>query len=273
MVAINWLIIADQSDLGIFDPDCLTLADLHSDAVDYQKSGQPVLTDKVPKLKSRKRPDWNAPETVAGNSDKYYESQRAIGKLFRDIDLPIVRTPRVDVRSIYNKEPEVDALLSELSLDGDENDPLYRALENRVSGFLPEEPTPTAQTSQMFGRYSNELLNICATHTLSYSKNAMLSEEEVIIGTIVAKSSQPRRRKDLMSKMREQTDLLVRGIREELAGEEGSSHEDALGRAWVCWKFSVAYHKRFGAKSFGWIALGAIFEAIKAIEDAERDFY
>lgn len=35
LIAINWLIIADQSEKGIFDPDCLTLSQLHSDAVDY----------------------------------------------------------------------------------------------------------------------------------------------------------------------------------------------------------------------------------------------
>lgn len=33
MIAINWLIIADQK--GIFDADCLKLSQLHSDAVDY----------------------------------------------------------------------------------------------------------------------------------------------------------------------------------------------------------------------------------------------
>jgi len=46
VIAINWLIIADQSSLGVFDPDCLKLSELHSDAVDYPKSGQPVSLKK-----------------------------------------------------------------------------------------------------------------------------------------------------------------------------------------------------------------------------------
>ena len=68
IIAINWLIIADQSDHNIFDQDCMTLSQLHSDAVDYQKvsrimisiccgtdsllqSGTPVALDRIPRLK------------------------------------------------------------------------------------------------------------------------------------------------------------------------------------------------------------------------------
>jgi RNA-dependent RNA polymerase len=36
---MNWLIIADLSQDG---EDCITLANLHSNTVDYPKSGQPV---------------------------------------------------------------------------------------------------------------------------------------------------------------------------------------------------------------------------------------
>ena len=51
IIAINWLVIADQSQVNIFDNDCLTLSQLHSDAVDFPKSGQPVEITKIPKLK------------------------------------------------------------------------------------------------------------------------------------------------------------------------------------------------------------------------------
>ena len=89
LVAINWLIIADQSDKSIFDKDCMTLAQLHSDAVDYPKSSTPVPLQKIPRLKSKTKPDWNQPETMNDSrSADYYESQRAIGRLFRAIELP-----------------------------------------------------------------------------------------------------------------------------------------------------------------------------------------
>src|ERR1700761_7874293 len=89
-IATQWLIIADQSDNGIRDRDCLKLAQLHSDAVDYQKSGTPVKQREIPRLKFAAKPDWNAPETI-DPGEEYYRSERAIGKLFRDITLPAVR--------------------------------------------------------------------------------------------------------------------------------------------------------------------------------------
>jgi hypothetical protein len=94
IVAINWLIIADLSREGIFDENCITLANLHSNAVDYPKSGQPVPLEKIPKVKTRRRPDWHAPETIDPNaSSRFYQSRRAIGRLFRAIDLPVQQEP------------------------------------------------------------------------------------------------------------------------------------------------------------------------------------
>ena len=88
-VAANWPIIADRSDKSVLDEDCMVLAQLHSDAVDYPKSSTPVPLYKLPKLKFRKKPDWSQPEITndSKNAD-YYPSQRAIGRLFRAIELP-----------------------------------------------------------------------------------------------------------------------------------------------------------------------------------------
>jgi RNA-dependent RNA polymerase len=78
---MNWLVLADQSQEGILDKNCIELARLHSDAVDYPKSGNPIALNKIPKPLFAQRPDWNAPETGNPNSDRYYESKRAIGCL------------------------------------------------------------------------------------------------------------------------------------------------------------------------------------------------
>jgi RNA-dependent RNA polymerase len=51
----------------------------------------------------------------------------------------------------------------------------------------------------LFNTYSQELLNISQTYSLTSKR--WLTEEEIVGGTIVQKASQPRRRKDLMSKM------------------------------------------------------------------------
>jgi hypothetical protein len=43
-IAVLHRVLADQRDLGTLDPDCLTLAEMHSTAVDFSKTGIPVFT-------------------------------------------------------------------------------------------------------------------------------------------------------------------------------------------------------------------------------------
>lgn len=275
IVAINWLIIADQSDEGIFDEDCLILADLHSNAVDYPKSGQPVSMKTIPKLKFTRKPDWNAPETVNASED-YYPSRRAIGRLFRAIDLPIEAKPNTrhprSQRKGKHQHAEEDLIegFTRFDLDAAREDPVFDAVEDRVQDFIdtygPWEPSDTDMINRLFERYTSELHGICAANTLSHARTTLLSEEEAIIGTIVQKSSQRRRRKDMISSLRESTDVLVRAVREELSGDDDSL-EKSLERGWMAWQFSCVAGKKFGAQSFGWVALGAIFEAIRQIEE------
>lgn len=277
IIAINWLIIADQSPQGIHDRDCIELANLHSDAVDYPKSGQPVALDKIPKLKHRMKPDWNAPETINPDSGNFYPSQRAIGRLFRAIELPadhqIRDQPRRQRRTARRNNRRAAETLPDLTdLNLGDDDPLLIAVEERVGDFIdPEEPWVEEMwnyTNDLFSRYSSELQMICAANTLSHARTAHLSEEEAIIGTIIQKSSQPRKRKDLMSKLREQTDVLIRGIREEWSPEDDDTPlEDCLEKVWLAWNLSLSKGKVFGAQSFGWVALGAIFEVIRQIEE------
>ncbi|TRM65784.1 hypothetical protein BD626DRAFT_398078, partial [Schizophyllum amplum] len=265
--------------------DCLKLSQLHSDAVDFPKSGQPVEINKIPRLKFKAKPDWNAPETVNLDSARYYESQRAIGRLFRAIELPAVRSAqqtsraqRRNRRNRNNNRDDIAESLSGLSINEVE-DPLFEVLYDRVAEFdarVGAEATleEVETTGQLFQRYSNELRSICATNTLSQARAAMLTEEEAIVGTIVQKTSQPRKRKDQMAKLREKTEFLVRGIREEMAGEDDDDiPEVALHRAWLAWQLAYQKQKQkvFGAHSFGWVAMGAIFEAVKEIEDQMKD--
>lgn len=285
IIAITWLVIADQSTQGIFDSDCLKLSDLHSDAVDYPKSGQPVPTQKIPRLKFPAKPDWNAPETVATGRDnkRYYKSQKAIGRLYRAIDLPAVETIRRVQRSQRRSLVEglgqatMDDILQEFADDDiyADEDAVHLAIVDRVTGFIPlgrHEEHLIAEVWEVYISYVSQLQTICADHTLSRERGAMLTEEEAIIGTIVAKCSQPRRRKDLMSKMREQTTTLVDAVRFDISGEEGTLPEKSMERAWIAYRLASMEDETFGAKSFGWIAMGEIFDAIRIIEESERFF-
>jgi len=150
---------------------------------------------------------------------------------------------------------------------------LFRAVEERVQEFIftdaDQNEEDFASITELFQRYASELKLICVSNALSSTRNNPLSEEEAIIGTIAQKTSQRGKRKDAMSKLREGTDGLVRSIREQLEGDDSAEPEESLNRAWMAWELAVSEGTNFGAQSFGWIALGAIFEAIKEIKDNE----
>ncbi|KZT06877.1 RdRP-domain-containing protein [Laetiporus sulphureus 93-53] len=282
IIAINWLIIADQSSQGILDPDCLRLAQLHSDAVDYPKSGNPVPLDRIPQLKFRAKPDWNAPETLVRESPRYYESNRAIGRLFREIELPALRTAtkasRAQRRHLKDgQEFDLADIVQEFqSYEPREDNYVQLTVEHRISEYIPIPEDVDVEESlietmwELFRSYSAQLRTICADHTLSYSRDAMLTEEEAVVGTIVARSSQPRRRKDMMSQLREQTASLVESVRAGISGDDDTPSEESLLRAWIAYKVALIQDDYFGARSFAWIALGEAFDAIKDIEQEDQ---
>ncbi|KAI0053305.1 RdRP-domain-containing protein [Auriscalpium vulgare] len=275
LVAINWLRIADSSEEGIFDLDCLTLGEIHSHAVDYPKSGLPVKLEDIPRPKTKMKPDWNAPETVnTDDSANFYPSTRAIGRLFRAIDLPPVEASTSRRRRTQHGSNEFEDIFAELCLDGPQNDPVFTAVENRVAEFIDVEPHSdyVRMAMQELEGYADELISICAANTLTQRRNAVLSEAEVTVGTIVAKCSQARRRRDAIAQVRDQTSDLVKRVRLDICGEDDSPKEDWLRRAWASWNVSRIREESFGAKSFGWIALGEAFDAMKAIEQDENSW-
>ncbi|KAK7031202.1 hypothetical protein VNI00_013618 [Paramarasmius palmivorus] len=285
MVSINWRILADQTN--IFEPDCMKMAELHSLAVDYPKSGNPVPIRDIPKRQNQLLPDWYAPETMYElDQTKYYRSQKAIGRLFRDITLnapqEVVRTSRRQRRRAKqeNVEEELDDIADGFAgLSIARNDPVYQLVEDRVAEFIDIDPSLDEDTEDhirdLFQSYRSGLESICSANTLASGPTAMLTEEEAIVGTIVANSSQPRKRLDHIRKLREQTDTLVRDVRDSLAGDDTISPGKSLHRAFYAWQLAEHFcrtHRKappFGARSFWWVALGAVFEGVKEIEQEE----
>lgn len=47
-IAVGHRVLADQKPLGTLDDDCIIMAQLHSDAVDFSKTGIPVSLDLLP---------------------------------------------------------------------------------------------------------------------------------------------------------------------------------------------------------------------------------
>ncbi|KAM7199773.1 RNA-dependent RNA polymerase 1 [Naviculisporaceae sp. PSN 640] len=109
VVATRHMILADLREAGTLDPDCVRLAELHSSAVDFSKTGRAVQLDQLPKAKWRPDflapvpqvfvhnksdieldsyilPDDNDEDDEDGPRHRYYFSDRVLGKLYRAVD-------------------------------------------------------------------------------------------------------------------------------------------------------------------------------------------
>lgn len=198
MIATQILLTADISEFCMGDPDCVKLAALHSDAVDFPKTGRHVSFTQLPKAKSKRKPDWYATETNERRSE-FYRSNRHIGHLFRDISLPAVpeaqrvarrQNRRLEagneditlraVRNAYSRDTGLINHLVRRKIDD------YVDLDYHASGNIDGE---IDEMLDIFDDFSNQLAYTCKTHSLS--KWTALTEEEVVAGTIVAKCSQP----------------------------------------------------------------------------------
>ncbi|KAG6862083.1 hypothetical protein C0995_007213 [Termitomyces sp. Mi166 len=250
------LVIADQSKYGIRDENCLWLAQLcsqHVDvqAVDYPKQGNKVDidNDRLPRTLIRCKPDWHAAEIVSPCHTDYYESDRALGVLYRSITL---ENPEIEP---VNQDGQLELL----------TDPISQRLKGLVKPHLNTNLRHEGLPA-MFKRYVDELNYICATHVLANTPDNRLTEVEVVAGTILAKCSQKRWRKDRIYRMRLHASTLVRDIQRQLIEDMGSANQeqltDGLSTAWAAWEYSQRQNHAFGAGSFGFIALGVIFDCL-----------
>ena len=277
LIATDWLTLSDQSEQGIHDPDCITLANLHSDAVDYPKSGNPVDRKKLPRLKHKRKPDWQAPETIDASGGtataNYYVSEHYLGKLFRAIDLPAenVSPDATEARGGRSARRRNRRALQS-GTNATTTSPIYHDIEERVQQFHVSTAVAAQEEqkrmSDLLSRWSSDLQGICMSHTISSSRHAVLREEEAFMGTITQATSQPRRRQDMMARLRESTQVLTSELREELGDED--VEERYLRTSWVAWVTALSRGGEFGAQSFGWVALGGIFDAIRRIEEREQ---
>lgn len=283
MVATNWLVIADQ-EKSITHPDCLDLAKLHSDAVDYQKTGRPVDLDSIPRPKHQ-RPDWCAPETIENIpnlQNKYYQSMTALGKLTRAIDLkahepsiPSRSRPRRGDRTGVGRLENLTDDLSSIDLGNTSTSAIFDAVEPLVAKYFNPHTRANTQIRDLvfhtFRSFSEDLGGISSRCSLSHRHFKPLSEEELIISTIAQKTSQPSFRKEKIAKLKEGTDYAFRKVKDAFDGDGGRPPKEYLKHAWAAWKFSIVETKKetFGSKAFWWISLSLVFDALKIVDEAE----
>jgi RNA-dependent RNA polymerase len=133
----------------------------------------------------RCKPDWHAAEVVSPRETDYYRSDKALGDLYRAIELSEPQPISSDV-GVASDAGVVSNVAS---------NPISFALAPRLERALPEFVPPDGsclEAAAMFRKYAHELRYISVTHTLTTEPGVNLLEAELICGTILAKCNQKR---------------------------------------------------------------------------------
>lgn len=167
------------------------MAEFASRAVDYPKTGTPVNLTDLPRPPQAERPDFLSGESSTRRlNDRFYRSPKILGILFRrvliDDDTPIrhhgdlVPTDGSKIRTCIQRAVVDDLGLPPLELQS-------RDLELEMRYLLEA--------------YSDRLLDIAQTHTLSKHVDSNLSEEELVSGTIMASWADHNKRREAVISM------------------------------------------------------------------------
>ncbi|KAG8901072.1 hypothetical protein FRC00_009256 [Tulasnella sp. 408] len=259
LIEVNHLRLADQRPEGVLDADCIRYAKLYSEATDYPETGKAITIDDMPKPKDI--PDWDCPESSNPNNGDYYESTRALGALFRAVQLG---------------DPEPGPLEDPV----DREDFIRNALQEKVFDILNShgvQPGDSEFFHRLFASFSCELKYQCAIHGIPQSVNSSLTEEEVVIGTILGKTTatnESQKRRDLMERLAKQSQDLVQQIKCEILGDRSAlSPQEQLARAWTCldvgWEITGA--NKFGRNSFFLVAFTSVLDLLHELDNAEHE--
>ncbi|KAG9124551.1 hypothetical protein FRC07_011159 [Ceratobasidium sp. 392] len=266
IIATQHLKLADYRSLGASDPDCLKLAALHSKAVDFPKSGTPVTSAEIPRTGRMPRPDWDAGELGFRNTrDVVYPSQRALGQLYRDIQLSEDKLQHKGTHPSSRYGTDLDVTTHAKPLSRTKFDALSNYLRNALQRYIHVDAVPLEyfqEAVELLEEYIGELTRICNTYALT--SRSVLSEEEVVAGTILERTSQRRRRQDMISEMRTASSSLAANVHDILRGSDSDEPEEWMLRAWAAYQVARASDD-FGRKSFGLLALGNAFDAVEAV--------
>ncbi|KAI0537726.1 RNA dependent RNA polymerase-domain-containing protein [Xylaria digitata] len=243
LIAVRHVILADIHDAGTVHDECKLLAEMHSTAVDYSKTGIPVNMNKMTSMKrTRYRPDFLAPAPPANIVDKseiqfeppvapsaeededddtgpkhqFYISDKVLGKLYRAID----------EKKIWKDDIHLNV--------------------NRLGPYLWDELMVyiTRQCEKNFGHVDwrgalNEAQSIRQayddmiwTTTIEYSDHASkgITELEVFTGTIFNKSGiQTRRQRDTSIRLKDEYDRIVKWVEGLIRKQDATPSRDLRG--------------------------------------------
>ena len=261
----------------------MRLAELCSKAVDFAKNGVPVDIHGLPKPLSKLKPDWDKKEVTGARELEYYESDKALGFMFRTISLrdqdePIDGFPTTSPDLIPPLQDPISLAVAPLV-----HTTLNTNITTTTSPTDADQEPPAAEIPQaeaLHARYVREMRYICVTYTLVDSPDVRLKEEEVVLGVILATTTQPRWRSDRAQRMRVHSGALVRDMRAQIVRkadeDEPTEEEQRVGllTAWDMWCWAQHHRDKDFIEGFSLIALGVVLDCLKrlgALSDLESN--
>ncbi|ETS02243.1 RdRP-domain-containing protein [Trichoderma reesei RUT C-30] len=247
MIANRHQVSADAKEEGTLHQECIKLAELHSTAVDYSKTGIPVTVQQLPKA-PRMRPDFMAPAPPAhlydrdevdhiGDPDsddddedglgvskpRYYKSLKILGELYRGVDEKKIWGKDVQ-RPIDKSGPSVWVRLHEH---------VRAALQDE--GYAPSDIDYTRRIDEAWKLrelYEGEVVD--NMYRFSDSPRAPIKEVDVFCGSILnPRGSQTRRQRDSSIKLKEEMDRVMSFYVKQMRDRGGASDtaDDAASTA------------------------------------------
>ncbi|GAA6048602.1 hypothetical protein JCM3770_002050 [Rhodotorula araucariae] len=301
LVAIRQLHLADVHPEGLYHPDCIKLAQLHSDCVDSAKSGTFVPYDALPRIPARGWPDF-----LTNDAPNSYRSLRANGQLYRAIGDVAAEAPAMHSGTSNDPLTDVDpfrtltAALAALPL------------RHLASSRLPK-PSPAAVTEfrAYLASFSAELFKLLALSPRTgggAAHNDGLAEEALFLSVSLGTRKLDKNDKLNLSRRREQASELFALVRRLMrdsrpgAGADwggsaaAASAEARIASAWAAWHAAVeegedrakaargvkgkrragggidgggdgvSERRLIGLRTWGWLALGVLVEELQGLE-------
>jgi len=268
-------LLADQSIMGAMSPDCVKCAELASTAVDYPKTGISVQIQDIPKVDTRIKPDFMAPQPVKeqdliiaehqndGNapprspntrSDRtlYYKSHKVLGEMYRYVDiLELLKDWSAD--SGWNKTGPQE---------------VWKTIQHDLSQLTPSYrqtwETEVKEAKLLFDEYLKDLEEIQWLYHPVGGEDK-LSEAEVFMQCVqmdpTAKFVRGQLRGNYMQGLQDSYRELVESVRYTISEKAGGRFR----RAAAC--FYVGLFERSGktGESFAWIVLPVVSEAWETV--------
>jgi hypothetical protein len=268
------LLLADQSPNGAHNPDCVKLSQLASTAVDFPKTGVAVNMADAPKVNMTIKPDFMAwqplssedllsleavldSSTVSGrrSGTLYYRSEKALGELYRRVDIPSL------MRS-WNAS-------SGINRDGEEHvwNTIQSNLDKLVPPYLETWEKYIEEATELFAEYMEEFKMIQLKYHPRPWRSKRLSEAEVFLQCIEMDTSKRvvrgRDREDYLRGLKKEYGSLVESVRSRLNGEDGK-----FRRAAACFYIGVRKpRKGREGESFGWITVPDLSDAWEQVRE------